>query len=217
MSFQNYSYLSKSFQFLSTDKICNGCFFVDGLYGSFLSKPIKVSNIDGFLKWRSLNVVSENISDSFIYFRGGNGETFSKWELNTTFFPTEYEYIQFLIILKQVVSSDFIYGVDVFPNPTITSLDIYYDTIGAGNVFVTKYFELDFVPKSILLTDNATVDTIADYYVSKQDSVDNLLYKKIEKNKINDLTSLSSDMGIKIKIVLHGSQSEIESFGFTVS
>lgn len=185
----NYQYSGKKITAISP---------VDKILSVFTSSQIIAD--EGFIRW--LDVVWSGVQNDFdlgIFVRSSESNlSDEKWfgpYYNNSFDIgiQRGQYLQFMVLLIS----------DGITFPSLNSLSIRYITSSSSTKFYTKAFDLNFKPENILLTYNAhlTNDTIINFFVSGDDSVDPLDYQQIEPNKIQDLNnlSLSSD---KIKLLM---------------
>jgi hypothetical protein len=168
----------------------------------FISEEILAS--DGFIKWLDVNWsgVQNNFDLGFFVRSSNSSLTDEKW--SGPFYNSSFDidsqrgkYLQFMVCM--VSDGTFM--------PSLDEVSIRYVTSSAATKFYTKSFELGFKPETILLTFNAdlTDDTIVNFYVSGDDSIDPLDYQRIEPNKIEDLNGISySSENIKLLMELSG-------------
>lgn len=96
-------------------------------------------------------------------------------------------FIQFMVVLSSEEQTG------IITSPSFKKMRLSYFSSANAVRFYTKTFNLDFVPKHILLTYNAEIpeDSILRFAVTGFDTVDLNEYQYIEPNKIENLSSLS--------------------------
>ena len=171
---------------------------IEKLVGVFISDQIIADS--GFIRW--LDVIWEGNQTEFdigFFVRSSSTPlTNQKWRgpfYNSTFDIglERGQYFQFMISMV----SDGTY------TPTVRNINIRYITSSASTKFYTKTFDLGFKPETILLTYNADLsdDTIVQFSVSGDDSIDPLDYQIIQPNKIETLNEISI-FSSKVKILM---------------
>ena len=190
---------------------------IEKLVGVFVSDQIMAD--DGFVRW--LDVTWEGSQTEFdigIFVRSSNSPLRNqKWRgpfYNSTFDVglEKGKYFQFMISMV----SDGTYF------PDLSNINIRYITSQASTKFYTKAFNLGFKPETILLTYNADLsdDTIVQFSVSGDDSINPLDYQRIEPNKIETLNEISVfSKNVKVLMELAGgftSDINVHEFAFIV-
>lgn len=177
---------------------------IDRIVGVFTS-DVLVAN-SSFLRWDSISWVGTTLDRNVsIFVRSGTTITetkYSKWKgpYFDKFFNIDTligQYIQFMIVLVA----------DQITNPIINSLALNFISSQDSVKFYSKYFDLGFSPKNLMLTYNATenLDSIIRFAVTSQDTVAENKYQFISPNKIEELVNLSPNAsGIKFMIEIIG-------------
>jgi len=180
---------------------------IDRLSGVFISDSIPADS--GFVRWLDVSWNGDQTEFDIAFFvrsstPSSSSETSEdsisdeKWigpYYNKTFDIglQKGRYLQFMVVM----TSDSTYI------PKIRDINVRYISSSSASKLYTKAFNLGFKPETILLTYNADLsnDTIVNFYVSGEDSVDPRDYQAIEPNKIETLTDISifSD---KVKILM---------------
>ena len=177
---------------------------IDRIVGVFTS-DVLIAN-SSFLKWDSISWVGTTLDRNVsIFVRTGttiDEAKYSKWKgpYFDKFFNIDTltgQYIQFMIVLVA----------DQITNPIINSLTLNFISSQDSVKFYSKYFDLGFSPKNLMLTYNATesLDSIIRFAVTSQDTVIEDKYQFISPNKIEELVNLSPNAsGIKFMIEIIG-------------
>lgn len=164
------------------------------LYASFISNVISVDN---FIKWNNLkSVKSEHVK---LFLRTSNSDSLNR--TRWTILPDKNDIdisnfngrlLQFMVIvpIKE----------DIDPQ-IIESIEIGFFAINNAVRFFTKTFDLEYIPKEIILTHNADEHdlSIINFAISEEESNDPENYIYISPNKINNIEGFNSD---KLKIMI---------------
>lgn len=177
---------------------------IDRIYGVFTSNIIIAS--DEFLNWHNLTWVGQNNVNTRVFFFVRSSATQDGLSASSWIGPYQNpsndissltgRYLQFMAVLRN--------DGDNVSLPLIEKINISFFSLQQSTKFFTKAFDLNFVPKHILLTYNASnVDdnTVIRFAVSGEDTVDETRYKYIDPNKIETLDVISYDSS-KVKIML---------------
>lgn len=177
---------------------------IDKIVGVFTSDIIVTTS--SFLRWDSIEwtgtTTNKNIS---IFARNGTSvESVKSSSWKGPYFDKSFSielftspYIQFMIVLVA----------DQTYNPIVNSLKLNFISSQDSVKFFSKYFNLGFAPKNIMLTYNATenLDSIIKFAITSQDTVEENKYQFISPNKIEELVNLSPNAsGIKFMIEIAG-------------
>ena len=185
---------------------------VDRLVGTFVSQPIQGDS--SLVTWKELTYSAQKFenTDIYIYVRSSSsiaGLESANWigpYLNSINDISVFKniYLQFMVALIDVGAKNYNYQyLTVPPSPIFSAIDLTYLSLSNSAKFFTKAFNLNFTPKSLLLTYNGEIsnDSIVKFAVSGLDSVSPSDYQYIDPNKIEDISELSL-LSSKIKLMI---------------
>lgn len=182
---------------------------IQSMCGYFVSQPID-SGVN-LISWKEMiwDAIKLNGTDIAIYLKTSSSEsnlenvTWNGPYYNYTTDLSDFKdrYLQFMIALcNNGAKNDYH---NYFSSPIFKSISLVYSSSSNASKFYSKAFNLNFVPKHILLTYNGEIssDSIVRFAVSGFDSVDPNDYQYIEANKIVELEDFSI-LSNKIKLLI---------------
>ena len=183
---------------------------IDRMYGVFTSDVIMASS--SFLNWNNLTWDGTwNIHSKVSLFARSSdtqddlvGEKWNGPYLNPSndISSLNGKYLQFMAVLRNDYDNEIV--------PVVTSISLSFLAFQQSTKFFTETFQLNFVPKSILLTYNASNisdDTIIKFAVSGEDTADFTQYQFIDPNKIESLNLAYGSKQIKVMLEFVGNSS----------